>query len=72
MKVMWPFLLWGFKASVSFNIVSRNFNAVYVHFFIKMARYQPSFRFAGNLFLKTKARNPKSTCSTVGMCNSVL
>ena len=30
MKLMWPFLHWGYKALVNFSIVSRNFNEVYV------------------------------------------
>ena len=72
MKLMWPFLLWVYKASVDFNIVSRNFNAAYVHFLQRWLFISQVSVFAGNLFLKTKARNPKSTCSIVGMCNSVL
>ena len=57
MKLMWPFLHWGYKALVNFSIVSRNFNEVYVHFLKRWLDVSQISVFAGNLFLKSKACN---------------
>ena len=70
MKLMWPFLHWVYKVSLDFNIVSRNFNAVYAHFSKRWLDINQVSVSAGNLFLKGKACDPKS--SIVGLCNSIL